>query len=50
MMNKALKMLLGETNAAAIEEMDLPVPEYSEVFRSVMMVAQGKEPDEDMTP
>lgn len=50
MMNKALKMLLGEKNAAAIEEMDLPVPEYSEVFRSVMMVAQGKEPDEDMTP
>lgn len=50
MMNKALKMLLGEKNAAAIEEMDLPVPEYSEVFRAVMMVAQGKEPDEDMTP
>lgn len=50
MMNKALKMLLGEKNAAAIEEMDLPVPEYSEVFRAVMMVSQGKEPDEDMTP
>ena len=51
MIKKALIMLIGEKNAAAIEEMDLPVPEYSAVFKAVMMVAQGKSPDEaDVTP
>lgn len=50
MMQKALEMLIGVKNAQAIDEMDLPVNEYSEVFRAVMMVAQGKEPGDTETP
>lgn len=50
MMNKALAMLVGAKHAKEIEEMDLPVDEYSAVFRAVMLVAQGKEPGETQTP
>lgn len=50
MMQKALEMLIGAKNAQAIDDMNLPVNEYSEVFRAVMMVAQGKEPGDTETP
>lgn len=40
-MSKGLSMLIGEKNANAIEEMDLPLPEYKEVFNTIMAVAGG---------
>ena len=39
--NKALVMLVGEKNAKAIEELDLPMPEYKEVYGAIMGVASG---------
>lgn len=50
MMQKALEMLIGEKHVKELEEMNLPVDEYSEVFSAVMQVAQGKEPGEENTP
>lgn len=41
-MQKALEMLVGEKKAKEIEELNLPIPEFILVFRSVMAVAQGK--------
>lgn len=40
-MTKALSMLIGQKNVDAIEEMDLPIPEYKEVFQTIMSVATG---------
>lgn len=40
-MNEALKLLIGERNAALIEEMDYPLPEYTEIFQAIMGVATG---------
>lgn len=40
-MIKALGMLIGQKNVDTIEEMDLPLPEYKEVFQSIMSVATG---------
>ena len=40
-MNKALGMLIGEKNAAEIESMDLPLPEYKELFNDIMAIASG---------
>lgn len=40
-MNKALEMLIGKKNTEAIEEMDLPLPEYKEVFQTIMRCATG---------
>lgn len=40
-MNKTLGMLIGQKNVDAIEEMDLPLNEYQEVFQTVMSVATG---------
>lgn len=48
--NMALKMLVGEKNATAIEELDLPLPEYQAVYHAVMAVASGKDPLEEDTP
>lgn len=41
-MNKALSMLIGGKNVEAIEELDLPMPEYKEVYQSIMQVATGE--------
>ncbi len=46
MMEKALQMLVGESNAKKIEEMDLPLPEYKRIFDTIMAAAQGIEPEE----
>ena len=40
-MNKTLAMLIGQKNVDAIEEMDLPMTEYREVFQTIMSVATG---------
>lgn len=43
-MQAALKLLIGEKNATAIDELDLPVNEYTELFRAIMAAAQGVNP------
>ena len=40
-MNKALGMLIGEKNAKEIDAMDLPLPEYKEVYQTIMNIATG---------
>ena len=40
-MDKALAMLIGEKNAEEINKMDLPLPEYKEVYQTIMNVATG---------
>lgn len=40
-MSELLAMLIGQKNADAIEEMDLPLPEYKELYESIMNVATG---------
>lgn len=49
---KALVILLGDDNAAKIEQLNLPFPEYMEVYHSVIALAQGEDPTEeqDKTP
>lgn len=39
--NKALEQLIGAKNAKEIDNMDLPLPEYKEVFNSIMSIATG---------
>lgn len=46
MMEKTLQMLIGESNAKKIEELDLPLPEYKKIFETIMAAAQGVNPDE----
>lgn len=41
LMNKVLEMLIGEKNVKAIEELDLPFPEYKEVYNALMGAATG---------
>lgn len=41
-MAKALSMIIGEKSVKAIEELDLPLPEYKEVYQSIMKVATGE--------
>lgn len=50
MIQKALKLLVGEKTATAIEKLDLPLPEYNCVFTTIMTAAQGGELDEQSTP
>lgn len=50
MMDKALELLIGKKHTKAINDMDLPVTEYSYVFKAVMAAAQGRELDEGETP
>ena len=45
-MTKAMGMLIGEKNTAAIEELDLPMPEYSALYESIMNVATGSYKEE----
>ena len=40
-MNKALNMLIGEKNTQAIEDIDLPMPEYRLVYETIMNIAAG---------
>lgn len=40
-MSKALAMLIGEKNAAEIDSMDLPLPEFKEVYQTIMNIATG---------
>lgn len=42
-MTEVLKQLVGEKSAAAIEELDLPLPEYKEVYQAIMAAASGRE-------
>lgn len=41
-MKKTLEMLVGKKNSDAIEELDLPIPEYKELFQTIMNVATGE--------
>lgn len=40
-MTKSLEQLIGAKNVKEIEAIDLPLPEYKEVFQTVMSVATG---------
>lgn len=40
-MDKALAMLIGDKNVTAVNEMDLPITEYKELFQTIMGVAMG---------
>lgn len=40
-MTKSLEQLIGAKNVKEIEEMDLPLPEYKEVFQAIMNIATG---------
>jgi PBP1b-binding outer membrane lipoprotein LpoB len=40
-MTKALEMLIGKESADKIEAMDLPLPEYKEMYNAIMGVATG---------
>ncbi|MDE6210076.1 MAG: hypothetical protein K2M73_10460 [Lachnospiraceae bacterium] len=45
LMNKALKLLVGEKKTEEINDLDLPINEYKYVYTSIMKLAQGIEPD-----
>lgn len=38
-MNKALNMLIGEKNTHAVEDMDLPMPEYRIIYETILSIA-----------
>lgn len=40
-MTKSLEQLVGAKNVKEIEDMDLPLPEYKEVFQAIMSIATG---------
>lgn len=40
-MDKALGMIIGEKNTEAINELDLPMTEYKEIYSTVMGMATG---------
>lgn len=44
-MEKALKLLVGEKSAKAIDELDLPIPEYKKVYETIMVAATGADPE-----
>ncbi len=48
-MIKGLEMLIGKENADKIEAMDLPLPEYREMYNAIMQVAMGTY-GEEQTP
>lgn len=48
-MVKALEMLVGKEAADKIENMDLPLPEYKEMYNTIMSVATGTY-GEEQTP
>lgn len=46
-MRKTLEMLVGKKNADAIEALDLPMPEYSLVYETLMNTATGTVDEKD---
>ncbi|MDO5293311.1 MAG: hypothetical protein Q4F05_11230 [bacterium] len=38
---KGLDLLIGERNADELEAMDLPLPEFKEVYQTIMSIATG---------
>lgn len=44
-MDKILNLLVGENNAKEINDMDLPMDQYSKVYEAIMNVAQGNDPN-----
>lgn len=40
-MKKAMDMLVGKKDSDAIEDLDLPMPEYKTVYETIMAVASG---------
>ena len=46
---KALEMLIGKDASDKIENMDLPLPEYKEMYHTIMNVATGTY-EEEQTP
>ena len=46
---KAIEMLVGKEAADKIENMDLPLPEYKEMYNTIMSVATGTY-GEEQTP
>ncbi|MFG6380165.1 MAG: hypothetical protein K1W19_17950 [Lachnospiraceae bacterium] len=49
-MQKSLEMLIGAKDAKKIEEMDLPITEYTDIFQAIMAASQGKTLEELDTP
>ncbi len=49
-MQKSLEMLIGIEPVKKIEEMDLPITEYTDIFQAVMAASQGKTLEELDTP
>jgi hypothetical protein len=45
-MEKVLAMLIGQKNFDAINDLDLPLPEYKFVYQSVMSAATGQTQEE----
>lgn len=41
LMDKSIAMLIGEKHAKAIEELNLPLPEYKLVYQTLLKVALG---------
>lgn len=48
-MIKGLEMLVGKDASDKIEALDLPIPEYKEMYNTIMQVAMGTY-DEEQTP
>lgn len=44
-MDKALSMLVGARSTEAINELDLPFPEYKSLFQVIIKTATGQEDD-----
>lgn len=47
-MQKALAMLIGESASNKIDELDLPVNEYTTMYEAIMRISQGQDPDTPM--
>lgn len=45
--DKALKMLVGESGAAKIEELNLPMPEYKFIYNTIMEAVNGEIEEEN---
>lgn len=46
-MNKGLEMLIGKGDSDKIESLDLPLPEYKEMYNTIMQVAMGTYGEEE---
>ena len=44
---KALQLLVGESKAKAIEDLNLPIPEYTKLYRAIMTIAVSGEYKEE---